>query len=147
MVKLRNVSVAGRNYHAVFSYSMFKGYRRKRLVQKAMKKMLTPSQSESEDPITPKEIGNGSVTENSRAAGNESGSYAHGTRTVGTLEVEFFSTGRTGRRNAVADLFGRHAEPEMSDLPDRFEELSVETDQSKNDRQDPNSPGTSKQQG
>ncbi|XP_017793641.1 PREDICTED: uncharacterized protein LOC108575377 [Habropoda laboriosa] len=147
MVKLRNVSVVGRNYHAVFSSSMSKGYRRKRLVQKAMKKMLTPSQSGSEDPITPEEIGNGSVTENPRATGSDSSSYAHGTRTVGTFEVEFFSTGRTGRRNAVADLFGRHAETEIIDLPDRFEELSVETDQSKNDRQDPNSPGTSKQQG
>lgn len=59
---------------------------------------------------------------------------------------EFLLTGRTGRRNALPDILGRHAEISISDLPDRFGALSTHTDQS-NNGQDTNIPGSSKQHG
>ncbi|XP_043603589.1 uncharacterized protein LOC122576828 [Bombus pyrosoma] len=153
MVKLRKVSVAGRNCLAVFSHSTYKGRRRKRLLrEKALKKMLTPGRSGS---ISPAEIGNVPDTKDPGATGNGSGgAYMRGARSPGSYEgddraKEFLSTGRAGRRNALTEILGRHAEPAMLDLPDRFEELSMETvaGQSSSGGQDPNSPGTSKQQG
>lgn len=150
MVKLRKVSVTRRNYLAVFGYSTFKGYRRKRLVhEKALKKMLTPGRS---GPISPEEIGNGPDTKDPGATGNGSGTYARGTRAPTAYETderakEFLSTGRTGRRNALTEILSHHAETGMLDLPDRFEELTMETGQTNNSSQDSNSPGTSKQQG
>jgi hypothetical protein len=38
---------------------------------------------------------------------------------------EFLSTGRTGRRNAIPDIHGRHAETDTADLPQRLEALST----------------------
>ncbi|OAD54559.1 hypothetical protein WN48_06614 [Eufriesea mexicana] len=91
--------------------------------------MLTPGRSGS---ISPEEIGNGPDTKDPGAASNGSGTYMHSTRAPGTYDSddrakEFLSTGRTGRRNALTEILGRHAETGMLDLPDRFEELSVET--------------------
>lgn len=91
--------------------------------------MLTPGRS---GPVSPEEIGNGADTKDPGAGGNGSGTYIHGTRAPGTYDTddrakEFLSTGRTGRRNALTEILGRHAETGMLDLPDRFEELSVET--------------------
>nr|KAF7417269.1 hypothetical protein H0235_011800 [Vespula pensylvanica] len=58
----------------------------------------------------------------------------------------FLSTGRTGRRNALPDIHGRHAATSISDLPDRFGELSTEADRSMNVAgREPNQPSMSKQ--
>lgn len=38
---------------------------------------------------------------------------------------EFITTGRTGRRNAMADILNDHANVSTSDLPDRLQALSV----------------------
>lgn len=85
--------------------------------------MLTPRQA---GPMSPEELGNGSdgkstsnVTSGLVTPG---GSYEHGDNSK-----EFLSTGRTGRRNALPDILGRHAETGLSDLSDRFEELSTHT--------------------
>ncbi|XP_016912280.1 uncharacterized protein LOC107997874 isoform X1 [Apis cerana] len=115
----------------------------------ALKKMLTPGRS---GPISPEEIGNGPDTKDPGATGNGSGTYARGTRAPTTYETderakEFLSTGRTGRRNALTEILSHHAETGILDLPDRFEELTMETGQTNNSNQDSNSPGTSKQQG
>ncbi|XP_033179018.1 uncharacterized protein LOC100750086 isoform X1 [Bombus impatiens] len=91
--------------------------------------MLTPGRSGS---ISPAEIGNVPDTKDPGATGNGSGTYMRGARSPGSYEgddraKEFLSTGRAGRRNALTEILGRHAEPAMLDLPDRFEELSMET--------------------
>lgn len=39
----------------------------------------------------------------------------------------FKSTRRTGRRNVLSDIRDSHAETGISDVPDRFGELSTET--------------------
>ena len=38
---------------------------------------------------------------------------------------EFLSTGRTGRRNALHDILGEHAETNIADLPDKFDALTT----------------------
>lgn len=91
--------------------------------------MLTPGRSGS---ISPAEIGNVPDTKDPGATGNGSGTYMRGARSPGSYEgddraKEFLSTGRAGRRNALTEILGHHAEPAMLDLPDRFEELSMET--------------------
>ena len=40
---------------------------------------------------------------------------------------EFLSTGRTGRRNAMPDILGQHAETGTADLPSRLEQLTTES--------------------
>ncbi|XP_063973465.1 uncharacterized protein LOC135160637 [Diachasmimorpha longicaudata] len=40
---------------------------------------------------------------------------------------EFLSTGRTGRRNAMPDILGQHAETGTADLPTRLERLTTES--------------------
>lgn len=84
--------------------------------------MLTPRRS---GPISPEEFGNGPETKNPGTAGNSSvtpGGYENGEEAK-----EFLTTGRTGRRNALPNILGRHAETGLLDLPDRFEELSTNT--------------------
>ncbi|XP_076235181.1 uncharacterized protein LOC143179739 isoform X2 [Calliopsis andreniformis] len=128
------------NYLTVSRNSRFKGYRRQHSVRlRALKKMLTPRRS---GPISPEEIGNGHETKDPGSTGN--GSVTPGTFENGDGTKEFLSTGRTGRRNALPDIMGCHAETGLLDLPDRFEELSTATDQSSSG-QDPNLPSTSKQ--
>src|SRR5580765_2329369 len=85
--------------------------------------MLTPRRA---GPVGPEEIGDGpddksasNVTSGSVTPG---GSYENGDNSK-----EFLSTGRTGRRNALPDILGRHAETGLSDLSDRFEEMSTDT--------------------
>lgn len=92
--------------------------------------MLAPRRT---GPISPEEMGNGPDTKDPGAAGNGSGTCARGSRTPGTCDnddraKEFLSTGRAGRRNALTEILGRHAGTgEMLDLPERFEDLSMET--------------------
>lgn len=91
----------------------------------ALREMLAPSRRCS---------GNGAVSP---------GSYENGDRLQ-----EFLSTGRAGRRNALPEFIGRHTQPGLVDLAERFKELSTDTDQpSGSGSQDPNAPGTSKQHG
>lgn len=40
---------------------------------------------------------------------------------------EFLSTGRTGRRNAMPDILGEHAETGTADLPDKLSALTTGT--------------------
>ncbi|XP_011304461.1 uncharacterized protein [Fopius arisanus] len=40
---------------------------------------------------------------------------------------EFLSTGRTGRRNAMPDILGQHADTDTADLPTRLERLTTES--------------------
>ncbi|XP_017879886.1 uncharacterized protein LOC108624836 [Ceratina calcarata] len=95
------------------------------------------------------EIGNGPDTKAPGAAGDGSGAYSPGDYESDVRAKEFLSTERTGRRNALTDLLDHHHHVETGtlDLPNRFEKLTVETDQSNNSMQDQNSPSTSKQQG
>ncbi|XP_050444825.1 uncharacterized protein LOC126848188 [Cataglyphis hispanica] len=105
-------------------------------------RMLTPRRA---GPVGPDEIGNG--PDDKSASNPTSGSVTPGgTYENGDNSKEFLSTGRTGRRNALPDILGRHAETGLSDLSDRFEELSTDTDHSSSG-QDPSIPGTSKQHG
>lgn len=104
--------------------------------------MLTPKRA---GPISPEELGNASDVKDGNGSGN--GSVTPGTYENGDGSKEFLSTGRTGRRNALPDILGRHAETGLSDLPNRFEELSTDADRSNTGGQDPNTPGTSKQHG
>ncbi|XP_078035171.1 uncharacterized protein LOC144469108 isoform X2 [Augochlora pura] len=57
---------------------------------------------------------------------------------------KFLSTDRSTRRNAITDLCC-YAEAGILELPDRFEDLSVNIGQSNNGAHDPNAPSTSKQ--
>lgn len=43
----------------------------------------------------------------------------------GDVEKDFQSTGRTGRRNALADVLGAHKDVSTSDLPLKLEKLST----------------------
>lgn len=36
---------------------------------------------------------------------------------------EFLGSGRTGRRNAMPDILGQHAQTSSADLPDRLQSL------------------------
>lgn len=44
---------------------------------------------------------------------------------------EFYSTGRTGRRNALPDILGEHAHVSSSDLPARLQALTTTCEQDK----------------
>ncbi|KAG7202796.1 hypothetical protein KM043_009959 [Ampulex compressa] len=128
---------------SVSGYSTFKGYRRKHLDRvKALRKMLNPRRG---GPVSSEEIGNGPESKDNGATG--SGAVSPGTYENGDGSKEFLSTGRTGRRNALPDILGRHAETGLSDLPDRFEELSTHTDQANNGGQAASTSGMSKQHG
>jgi len=85
-------------------------------------RMLTPRRAE----VGPEEIGDGPGDKGTSSATSGSvtpgGSYENGDNSK-----EFLSTGRTGRRNALPNILGRHAETGLSDLSDRFEELSTHT--------------------
>ncbi|KAK2575499.1 hypothetical protein KPH14_011222 [Odynerus spinipes] len=96
--------------------SRFKEYRRRRLIFVKVLKMLSPRRSGS-DGAGGSKTGNGAMP--ATAYEDESGTK------------EFLSTGRTGRRNALPDILGRPAATGVSDLPDRFGELSMEADRSK----------------
>ncbi|XP_014475166.1 PREDICTED: uncharacterized protein LOC106744709 isoform X2 [Dinoponera quadriceps] len=151
MVKLRKVSAddgasstAAGDCLAVSGYGSLKGSRRKRLVRVKVLRMLTPRRA---GPVGPEEIG--ADGPNDKGVSNaESGSVTPGgSYESGDGSKEFLSTGRTGRRNALPNILGRHAETGLSDLPDRFGALSTHSDQSNTSGQDPNIPGTSKQHG
>lgn len=106
--------------------------------------MLTPRRA---GPVGPEEIGDDGPGDKG-ASGATSGSVTPGgSYENGDNSKEFLSTGRTGRRNALPDILGRHAETGLSDLSDRFEEMSTHTDHSTKSGQDPNIPSTSKQHG
>ncbi|XP_077281274.1 uncharacterized protein LOC143907976 [Temnothorax americanus] len=152
MVKLRKVlpddgsggggsSRRRRLFLATSGYTSRKGYRRKFTRAKVLR-MLTPRRA---GPVGPEEIGDGPGDKGASSATSGSvtpgGSYENGDNSK-----EFLSTGRTGRRNALPDILGRHAETGLSDLSDRFEDLSTNTDAT-NSGQDPNIPSTSKQHG
>lgn len=109
--------------------------------------MLTSGRSGS---VHPEEIGNGPGAKDPGTSEDGSKTYTRDACTPGVYEndngmKEFLSTERTGRRNALTEYLRRQVETE--DLPNRFDKLSVETGQSNSNRQDPNSPSTSKQQG
>ncbi|XP_035739134.1 uncharacterized protein LOC118449064 isoform X3 [Vespa mandarinia] len=127
-VKLRRTSqndettsTTGDDRLAISGCSRFKGYRRKRLIRVKVLKMLSPRRSDSE-------------------------STAGGSKDDENGAKAFLSTGRTGRRNALPDIHGRHAATGISDLPDRFGELSTEADRSMNVAgRESNQPSMSKQ--
>lgn len=131
-----------RLFLATSGYASRKGYRRK-LTRGKVLRMLTPRRA---GPVGPEEIGDGPGDKG--ATGATSGSVTPGgSYENGDNSKEFLSTGRTGRRNALPDILGRHAETGLSDLSDRFEEMSTHTDPSTNSGQDPSIPSTSKQHG
>lgn len=80
--------------------------------------MLTPRRA------GPEEIGDGA---DKGANGAASGSVTPGSYENTEGSKEFMSTGRTGRRNALPNILGRHAKTGLSDLSDRFGELSTHT--------------------
>ncbi|XP_043250091.1 uncharacterized protein LOC122396053 isoform X2 [Colletes gigas] len=136
-------TTAGTDNRIVPRYRKFHGYRRRNLIIiKVLKKMLlTPRRSGS---ISPEEIDNGPETKDLGTA--ENGSVTPGAYENGEGAKEFLTTGRTGRRNAMPNILGRHAEIGLLDLSNRFKELSTHTDRSSSGGQNLNAPGTSKQQ-
>ncbi|EFN77951.1 hypothetical protein EAI_03417 [Harpegnathos saltator] len=102
-------------------YGSLKGSRRKRLVRVEVLRMLTPRRA---GPVGPEEIGDGPDDKGASNVASGSvtpdGSYEN---TDGSKE--FLSSGRTGRRNALPNILGRHAKTGLSDLPDRFGALST----------------------
>jgi len=85
--------------------------------------MLTPRRA---GPVGPEDIGDGPSDKGANDA--TSGSVTPGdSYENGDNSKEFLSTGRTGRRNALPDILGRHAATGLSDLSDRFDELSTHT--------------------
>ncbi|KAH0949263.1 hypothetical protein HN011_000638 [Eciton burchellii] len=86
-------------------------------------RMLTPRRA---GPVGPEDIGDGPSDKGANDA--TSGSVTPGdSYENGDNSKEFLSTGRTGRRNALPDILGRHAATGLSDLSDRFDELSTHT--------------------
>ncbi|XP_039303698.1 uncharacterized protein LOC105196288 [Solenopsis invicta] len=127
---------------ATSGYASRKGYRRK-LTRAKVLRMLTPRRA---GPVGPEEIGDESgdkgPSDPTSGSVTPGGSYENGDNSK-----EFLSSGRTGRRNALPNILGRHSKTGLSDLSDRFEEMSTHTDHSTNSGQDPNIPSTSKQHG
>lgn len=83
--------------------------------------MLTPRRA---GPVGPEEIRDG--PDDKGASDATSGSVTPGgSYESGDGSKEFLSTGRTGRRNALPNILGRHADTGLSDLPDRFDALST----------------------
>lgn len=99
----------------ISSYNRFDPERRRRLRVKVLK-MFSPRRSGSDGAGSSK-AGDGTIP--GTRVEDESGTQ------------EFLSTGRTGRRNALADILGRHAATGISDLSDRFRELSTEAERGK----------------
>lgn len=56
---------------------------------------------------------------------NVSGMSEKDTNANGDIIKDFQSTGRTGRRNAMADVLGAHKDVSTSDLPLKLEKLST----------------------
>ncbi|XP_046606703.1 uncharacterized protein LOC124298570 isoform X1 [Neodiprion virginianus] len=61
--------------------------------------------------------------------GVSSGAVSPGAVPNGETSKQFLSTGRTGRRNALPDILGHHADTDTADLPSRLEALTTETKQ------------------
>ncbi|XP_043464391.1 uncharacterized protein LOC122499885 isoform X2 [Leptopilina heterotoma] len=95
--------------------------RRKRLFRAQVLRMLSQKQAGSSSEGETGSSGSGAVTP---------GSFSNGEGSK-----EFLSTGRTGRRNAMPDILGQHAETGTADLPARLEALTTDVNHDK--------PGTS----
>ncbi|KAK0071445.1 hypothetical protein PV325_012922 [Microctonus aethiopoides] len=59
--------------------------------------------------------------------GNDNGAVTPGSISNGEGSKEFLSTGRTGRRNAMPDILGQHADTGTADLPSRLEALTTDS--------------------
>lgn len=59
--------------------------------------------------------------------GDAEGAVTPGSVSNGEGTKEFLSTGRTGRRNAMPDILGQHAETGTADLPSRLEALTTKS--------------------
>ncbi|XP_065203887.1 cAMP-dependent protein kinase inhibitor alpha-like isoform X2 [Planococcus citri] len=57
------------------------------------------------------------------------------TNANGDIAKDFLSTGRTGRRNALADVLGEHQNVSTSDLPSKLEKLSTNDAESSTSKQ------------
>ncbi|XP_033228476.1 uncharacterized protein LOC117180203 isoform X2 [Belonocnema kinseyi] len=88
--------------------------RRKRLFRPQVLRMLSQKQAEANSESETGPSGSGAVTP---------GSFPNGEGSK-----EFLSTGRTGRRNAMPDILGQHAETGTADLPARLEALTTNVD-------------------
>ncbi|XP_058803301.1 uncharacterized protein LOC131671117, partial [Phymastichus coffea] len=75
-------------------------------------------------------------------AGCSNGAEAAAAFITGEGSEEFLSTGRTGRRNAMPDILGQHAETATGDLPQKLEALTTEATRSSQ----PGEAGQSQQQ-
>ena len=62
----------------------------------------------------------------SEAGSSGCGAVTPGSFSNGEGSKEFLSTGRTGRRNAMPDILGQHAETGTADLPARLEALTTD---------------------
>lgn len=70
------------------------------------------------------------------------------TSAAGAVDCEeFYSSGRTGRRNALPDILGENAHVTSSDLPARLQALTTSTDQERKNQNDSESgPSTARTQ-
>ncbi|XP_044594956.1 uncharacterized protein LOC123272334 [Cotesia glomerata] len=110
--------------------------RRKQLIRAAkVLKMLSQKHTESD---AESEAGGG--------GGDAEGAVTPGSVSNGEGTKEFLSTGRTGRRNAMPDILGQHAETGTADLPSRLEALTTKSDQASTSGMDQSGPSTSQQQ-
>ncbi|XP_015596545.1 uncharacterized protein LOC107268357 isoform X2 [Cephus cinctus] len=98
-----------------------KGGRRKRLVRAQVVRMLSQKQPE----VT--SGGSGTDAGSVPTPTTSGGAVTPGSYTNGEGSKEFLSTGRTGRRNALPDILGQHADTGTADLPSRLEALTTET--------------------
>lgn len=93
----------------------------------AVLRMLSQQQSETEpgaEPTSSSSACSGADGLQAGAAGG-SGAVTPGSGINGEGSTEFLSTGRTGRRNAMPDILGEHAETGTADLPEKLEALTT----------------------
>lgn len=88
--------------------------------------MLSQKQAEADPGAEPSSCGKGSNgDEGGLQQPSGSGAVTPGGFINGEGSQEFLSTGRTGRRNAMPDILGQHANTGTADLPEKLEALTT----------------------
>ncbi|XP_011502899.1 PREDICTED: uncharacterized protein LOC105366232 [Ceratosolen solmsi marchali] len=108
--------------------------RGKRLFRVQALKMLSQKHSE---PASGSESSDCKSSSDGAAAGGSGAGGVAVTLTCYDNTQEFLSTGRTGRRNAIPDIHGRHADTDTADLPQRLEALTTDSTEANGTRSQP----------
>ncbi|XP_012283552.1 uncharacterized protein LOC105701402 isoform X2 [Orussus abietinus] len=107
---------------------------KKRKMRAQVLRMLSQKRAEMAEAAEALEVA-GASRADPKGGASASGAVTPGSYANGEGSKEFLSTGRTGRRNAMPDILGQHADVGTADLPSRLEALTTD---SKHDQ-----PGTS----